>query len=320
MSTLVADAAERYVENRLGWPLTTLRRFPKFIMIETINQCNARCIMCAIDFDSRKKSVMQPELFQKIVAQLAEHAGQVEKVMLYLDNEPLLDRQLHTKIRQVKQAGIRCVNVASNGSLLTRNRVVELIEAGLDEIYLTLDSMDQATYESIRVGLAFERTRQGILTMIEERNRLNPALRIRLQMILLDGNHQEGERFAAHWQERLGPQDEIAIQKPHNWGRQVQVMTMGDEERVNDIPCIALWGTMVVHAQGTVGLCCVDTGLTHPLGDLNRESLSTVWNGSCINEMRQLHVTGQRARLPLCNRCTLWREEKRRLQTHFGMD
>ncbi|MBF0191250.1 MAG: radical SAM protein [Magnetococcales bacterium] len=311
---LTRHAAEQYLESRLGWPMATLMAFPRFFLIETINLCNARCIMCGIDFDDKKKIVMSSALFDKITEELAQHAGQVTKVMLYLDNEPLLDRRLHERVRLLKQAGIVCVNIATNGSILTKNRVTELIEAGLDEIYITLDSLHKATYESIRIGLEFERTYQGILTVIEQRNRMQSALRIRIQMILMAENHQEAETFLGHWKERLKPDDEIVLQKAHNWGNTVPVMTFGDEEQVNDIPCIALWGTMVIHADGQVGLCCVDTGRSHPLGDANRERIEDLWRSPVLEEIRALHLSCQRTRIPLCNRCTLWRDDKNSLQ------
>ncbi|MBF0179993.1 MAG: radical SAM protein [Magnetococcales bacterium] len=311
---LCGAQAETHITERLGWPLPTLLQFPKFLLIETINQCNARCVMCGIDFDSRKKITMSDELFAKIVAELAQHADHVEKVMLYLDNEPLLDRRLHDKIRLVKQAGIRCVNIATNGSLLTRNRTVELIEAGLDEIYITLDSLDKTTYESIRVGLEFERTYQGILAFIEERDRRSPGPKIRLQMIQLDVNRHETDRFSHHWRTRLGPHDAIAIQKAHSWGNQI-AMPVEDEASANHHPCIALWGTFVIHAQGQVGMCCVDTGLTRLLGNIANENIADIWNGARLERIRKLHLAGMRSCIPLCNGCTLWREDKRSLES-----
>ena len=47
-----------------------MHRFPKFVDLDTFNMCNARCIMCGIDFDRRQGMYMSEELFEKIVREL----------------------------------------------------------------------------------------------------------------------------------------------------------------------------------------------------------------------------------------------------------
>lgn len=76
--------ATKYIENTLAFPLDELLRFPKYFLIETINVCNARCVMCGIDFDSKKKGIISDELFDKITDEVSQYSDHVEKVMLYL--------------------------------------------------------------------------------------------------------------------------------------------------------------------------------------------------------------------------------------------
>lgn len=89
---LTGQEAVAYVERRLTFPRDVLGRFPKYFLIETINSCNTRCVMCGIDFDKKAKAVMSDALFEKIAAEIGAHHDHVEKVMLDLDGEPLLDR------------------------------------------------------------------------------------------------------------------------------------------------------------------------------------------------------------------------------------
>src|SRR5208337_3471558 len=172
-------AANKYIEDTLGYPLDTLTIFPKFFLIETINACNSRCIMCGIDFSKKKKAVMSDALFEKITNEIAHYKDHVEKVMLYLDGEPLLDKTMPLKVHAMKSAGIRKVNIATNASLLDSRRAADLIDAGLDEVYFTLDSLDKKTFEAIRCGLKFEDVYGNIINFIKLRNRLNPDIIIR---------------------------------------------------------------------------------------------------------------------------------------------
>lgn len=307
---LVGAAADAYLERRLNFPLGVLNRFPKYFLIETINTCNARCIMCGIDFDQKVKAIMDDALFARIVEEIGRHRGHVEKVMLYLDCEPLLDKKLPARIAQMKRAGVKIVNIASNASILNERRARAILDAGLDEIYITLDSLKKDVYEAIRVRLKFEDVYNNILGFLKLRDRLRPEVRVRIQMILQALNHDEAAAFRAHWKDRVGPNDQIVVQKAHNWANAVDVMRFGDESEINAYPCIALWGTLVIHVDGKVAMCCMDTESKHLLGHLGTESIESIWQGEAMRHLREMHTTGRRHEIAMCDGCTLWRETK----------
>jgi len=307
---LVGDAATAYVERRLLHPMAVLNRFPKYFLIETVNTCNARCIMCGIDFDKKSKKTMDDALFGRIVDELAEHRDHVEKVMLYLDGEPLLDKRLAARVAQAKAAGVKIVNIATNASILFEKTARALIEAGLDEIYITIDSMKKDVYEAIRVRLDFDDVLANTLRFIELRNQMKPQLRIRVQMIKQELNHTEEPAFHVFWKARLKPTDQVVVQKAHNWASAVDVMRFGDENDVNNYPCIALWGTCVIHVNGDVPLCCMDTETKHKLGNVGAETLAEIWAGDAMRAAREKHLGGRRQQIAMCDGCTLWREQK----------
>ena len=164
---LKGDALQ-YLEQRLEFPLDELLIFPKYFLIETINRCNARCVMCGIDFSSKKKTGMDAALFDKITQEIGHYKDHVEKVMLYLDGEPLLDKNISLRISKMKQVGVKRVNIASNASLLNSKKAEELLNSGLDEIYITIDSLHKEVYESIRIGLSFKTVQYNILQFIRK--------------------------------------------------------------------------------------------------------------------------------------------------------
>ena len=143
---------------------------------------------------------------------------------------------------------------------------------------------------------------------------------IRVQMILQDLNADEGDAFIEHWTPLLNSKDQVAVQKAHNWANAVEVMKFGDEETINNIPCIALWGTLCIHANGDVGLCCMDTENSVLLGNVNDESISDIWCGERMEEIRQKHLSGRRNEIPICDGCTLWRQSKRDLKRDLGVE
>jgi radical SAM protein with 4Fe4S-binding SPASM domain len=307
---LKESAALKYVEQRLGYPLDALLSFPRFFLIEPVNICNARCIMCGIDFTKKKKAVMSDSLFDKIADEVAKYSNHVEKVMLYLDCEPLLDKKLPLRIQKMKKSGIRRVNVASNASLLDYDRASRIIKAGLDEIYITIDSLQKDRFEAIRKGLQFETVYKNILDFIQLRNQLNPRLTIRIQMVLQQLNQDEAGAFVCHWTSLLNPDDQVIVQKAHNWGATVKTMKFGDEGAINNVPCFILWSNFCIHVDGEVALCCMDTESTLSLGNVSSQSIAEIWAGTVLKRIREEHTCGRRADIPLCNGCTAWRDTK----------
>jgi MoaA/NifB/PqqE/SkfB family radical SAM enzyme len=299
-----------YVERLMEHPVEHLDRYPKFLLIETVNTCNARCIMCGIDFDKKSKAVMDHALFAKITEDIGRHADHVEKVMPYLDGEPLLDKKLPDRVQMLKKAGVRRVNIATNASLLDEKMGTALVEVGLDEIYITIDSLKKEVYEAIRVRLDFDTVYNNIRNFIDLRNRLNPNLFIRIQMVHQALNYDEAKDFHAHWKKILPHTDQVVVRKAHNWASAAEVMSFGDEDDVNNYPCVALWGTCAIHVNGDVPLCCMDTELQHKLGNLWTQSIEEVWRGGSMQEKKGKHLCGRRGDIPICNGCTVWREER----------
>ncbi|MAG98653.1 MAG: hypothetical protein CMM08_18430 [Rhodospirillaceae bacterium] len=307
---LTGTEAEAYVARRLELPVPELLRFPRYFLIETVNGCNARCVMCGIDFESKSRPKMSWRLFSRICDEIGTWRDHVEKVMLYLNGEPLLDTRMAEKIAAMKAAGVGCVNISSNAQLLTPQTGERLIRAGLDQIYVTVDSLRKETYEAIRVRLDFDTVHQNVLDFIALRDRLNPDLMIRLQMVLQELNYDEDADFRRYWGQRLKAGDQVVVTRAHNYGTAAEVMKFGDEESINQTPCISLWGTMVIMTNGDVPLCCVDTEPLYPLGNIALQSIEEVWNGEAMQRYRQIHTGGRRPEVSICDGCTVWREEK----------
>jgi hypothetical protein len=83
-----------------------------------------------------------------------EFSGQVG---LYLHHEPLLEKSLFEKIREINTRTAAHVVLSTNGSLLGGRNRRELIAAGPRVVHVNIDSADKEQYEEM-MGLPFERT------------------------------------------------------------------------------------------------------------------------------------------------------------------
>ncbi|QOR04224.1 hypothetical protein [Campylobacter cuniculorum] len=89
--------------------LQDCEKFPRFINLETINNCTARCVMCGID--EWRKNITQPymkdELFFKIADEIIENKNSVQKVALFVGNEPFLDQNLPQRVKYLTGGGLK---------------------------------------------------------------------------------------------------------------------------------------------------------------------------------------------------------------------
>ena len=79
---------------------------------------------------------------------ICDQLPELERVALHGIGEPLLNEALPDMIRYLKGRNAY-VFFNSNGILLDAHRQHQLIDAGLDELRISLDAASQAGYEAI---------------------------------------------------------------------------------------------------------------------------------------------------------------------------
>jgi len=90
-----------------------LLSFPRYLEIETINACNARCPMCTITDWNRNYKAMSDETFAKIAGEVIAHADVLKRVTLYRDGEPLLDKKMPQRIKMLKDGGVKSISIST---------------------------------------------------------------------------------------------------------------------------------------------------------------------------------------------------------------
>lgn len=294
-----------YFFDRCGEFPDALGEFPRFFEIETVNACNARCPMCTIDDWDRKDGLMHPDLFAKIAQELGAHAKEVRRVHLYRDGEPLLDKRIAGKVAHLKALKIQRVGLSTNAALLTTDRAEMLLMAGLDEIILSVDSLDKATYEAIRVGLDFDEVMRNCLQFIRLRDDMQSSCQIWVRMIRQESNKDEWPAFKAFWSGKVRESDRVDYRNIHNWGSQLVNFKPVAEANIAD-PCIAPWSLMVIFADGSVPRCNVDYNNKHPIGNVGESTIKELWKSAPQIALRLQHLAGNRG--GICVGCNVWSE------------
>ncbi|MGH7031984.1 MAG: radical SAM/SPASM domain-containing protein [Stellaceae bacterium] len=131
---------------------------PVCLYLETTNRCNLLCATCPRTFEALEPpGDMSWELFTRIVDQFPR----IARVVLHGVGEPMMVRALPRMIRYLKDRGAY-VLFNSNGTLLSARKGRDLIEAGLDELRLSLDAAEPRAFALVRGRDMFARILRNI--------------------------------------------------------------------------------------------------------------------------------------------------------------
>ena len=301
---------EEYLRRRISADETfaDLLRYPRYIEIETVNACNARCPMCTIDDWQRNTPTMKEPLFRRIADDILAHTDQVKRVSLYRDGEPLLDKRLPDRVAVLKDGGVKQVSISTNVSLLDEERSRALLEAGLDVIIMSIDSLKKDVFESIRVRLDFDEVLENAKRFIRLRNEINPSTRIWMRMIRQEENKDEWPAYEHFWSDLMAPKDRIYHHNIFNWGGQLDRFKAIEDSYEPNLPCVALWSLLVIFGNGDVPLCNVDYNNKYPTGSILENSIEELWSSKVMTERRELHLSGAKKCISLCENCNVWEE------------
>ena len=301
--------AERIGVERLDEALL----FPRFFQLETTRLCNARCPFCAIDQWDKSTPFMSDELFKKIADEIIGFKDWVKFVDVQRAGEPLLDKKIYERVAYFKRGGIKVVALATNASGLNEKNARKLLEAGIDDVMLSIDSVEKDEYEKSRVGLHYETVLANIRTFFRLRDKIRPQAVIRVRGVSRfdEQNPEHLKKMAAwkhFWDPMSKPHDRIYFKRAHNWGNQVDVKEAEHYGLVYH-PCIVPWSTMHITAMGVVAMCPQDYDGVANFGDLNHQTIVEVWRGKIIEEVRRKHACGTRNDIKLCQGCRIFDEE-----------
>jgi radical SAM protein with 4Fe4S-binding SPASM domain len=152
---------------------------PRELQVEVTGACNLRCRMCLVRYRPPIDKItgsMSIETFLRLLDALPE----LERVTLQGLGEPLMAPDLMDMIAAATARGI-AVGFNTNGTLLTRTKAAQLVDAGLAWLHISVDGATADTYEAIRDRGRFHRVARNVAGLVEvmrEKQATTPLLRV----------------------------------------------------------------------------------------------------------------------------------------------
>jgi MoaA/NifB/PqqE/SkfB family radical SAM enzyme len=129
-------------------PATHLAR----VYIEPTNRCNLQCVTCIRNSWDEPLGDMTSSVFDRIVEGVRGFSP-VPSILFGGLGEPLSHPGIVEMVRRAKAVG-SSVELITNGMLLDKAMSTQLVDAGLDMLWVSLDGATPESYKDVRLGAA----------------------------------------------------------------------------------------------------------------------------------------------------------------------
>ena len=298
---------------------------PRIYQLETTNHCPYTCNMCPRTHAmTRPLGHMDIGLFRAILDQVqpawqTDDVSEDPSIGLWHFGEPMLYKHFAESISYCHQRGLRAI-LSTNPSIWSDHRIDEVLEVGVDEMYVMFDGMDDATSMAIRGKVAsFTRGEANLRKLLQRKIQMGlDRPHIHVSMIKQSRNAHQWKQFKAYWTGMAGV-DKLSLCDLSTFAHDVpQLVTISELLGANDpiqaaaversnrmakLPCYYPWHSFTIAWDGKVVPCCRDHNAAAVLGDASRESLEEIWNGPAMQDLRGQFLRNRVSAAP-CATCT----------------
>lgn len=285
---------------------------PYVIYIDPSNICNFRCRFCPTSDEAllrevgRSKVIMPMERFRKIISDIGDFGKKLKLLSLYKDGEPLINPAFPQMVALAKQAGIaERIWTKTNGSLLSPELNRRLIDAGLDHICISIESLTDEGYKNIAgVSVDYHGLKANIADLYAHRG----TCEIYVKIVDVNLTDEQKNRFFVEFQPIS---THVGIEKLMGWSNSgLRDFTLGTNPDtydglpfINKEVCAYPFYVLAINADGSVSVCGNDWSQQTVVGNVDFATLSEIWNGESLYDFRMMMLKGERNRNRACGDC-----------------
>lgn len=322
----VARYAKRRIQAALGrfYPLdhtlSAMALRPYELHLELTNLCNAKCVFCPYQFQTRATQFMSDAVFDKAVGDfVASGGGSVGLTPVVGD--ALIDPKFVQRVRKLRaHASIDRIWVTTNAILLDKHGIEEVLDSGLTSITISTSGFDEETYLRIYRSSAYQRMRRNVQQLVEANARRPQPIPITIGLrvdrplaeVMKDPDFQPILAYepAIDFTWSFTSANGRITREQLPAGMRLRVVSERKE------PCVQLYNGPIVLPDGTVMACsCVasmDAQDDLGIGNVLSSNLVELWCGHQLQELRASFGTDRLN--ATCAGCDMYRDlEKYRL-------
>ena len=212
----------------------------------------------------------------------------------------LLGSRVFDMINYAKNKGLEDVNLNTNGMLFNEESIEKILETDIDRIVFGIDAFSPESYNKIRIGGSYDLVVKNVNSILKKK-KIHGLKKpeVTVQFITMDENEHEESAFKEYW---LGQGAVVKIRRKLTLGGFINSDKLNTPKEKR-IPCVWMCNLFHVFWDGTVPRCSGDHEAAHVMGNINKESIASIWNKN-LKYYRKLHLCRKFDQLPQqCHKC-----------------
>lgn len=148
------------------------------VNLDPVMACNLRCKMCYFtdeDYVKTLKGQFKDEELDQVAKTIFNRAL---KLQIGCGTEPTLFKNLSKIVALGKQYKVPYISITTNANLLTEEKIVELLKAGLNEFTISLHGVTKESYENFMKKASYEKFQEVFQTFARLKATYNFTVRI----------------------------------------------------------------------------------------------------------------------------------------------
>ncbi len=286
--------------------------FPSQIIIDITEFCNLACRHCPQQLFTKGEAFagrhLDPEIHKKMVDEVGRDGKGICRYLRYAaQGETLLHPQLVEMIAYASKNADARINVTTNGTLLTREKAILLIEAGVDVFDISIDAFSAETYAKVRAKGDLNVTRANVLGLIDLVKKNSYKTKVVVSFVEQPENTHEVDEFERFWNE--AGVDFCVIRRIHSCSGAIEDVAermKRDNEGVKRKPCLYPWERLVLSPTGQIGFCPADWEYKAKIANLKDFTIKEIWQGEFMNKLREAHLNNDFSSHEFCGQCPDW--------------
>lgn len=298
--------------------------YPLKLSFDPSSICQLRCPLCPTGQGAkgRSKGVMQFSAFKQIVDEMAPFLYEID-----LNNwgEPFLNKQLVEMVDYAHRKRIRTSVNTNLNVALSEQQASDLVNSGLDVLYISMDGITQQTYEKYRQGGKLQTVWDNISLVSKKKKQLrkrNP--KIAWQFLVSRFNEQEVPELEKVRQQlgidelvigglrsdmakEIFTPDMEKVSSMQKWLPRNEALSRYDygkkERKLQKRYCHFLWFVSVINWNGSVSPCCASYYEKFDFGNAFGQGFKPIWNNSKYIAARKAVALHKATSSTVCDNC-----------------
>lgn len=287
-------------------------RTPYAVYIFPTNLCNFMCNYCghSMGLAAMKQEYdlctenMSMETLKLVVNQLKEFPDRIKVISLTGHGEPLVNPDLAKMIAYIKECDVaERIEIISNASLLNHQTSLELINAGLDCIRISLQGLSTQKYQEIcKRNIDFDKFVDEIQYFYENKKQCQVFVKV-MDVALEEGEEEQFYKLFDSISDRMYIEQ---CRPVYSGVTMTEGMECTDDRygRTHEPRkvCPLCFYMLGIHPDGDVAPCeTIYKPIT--LGNVYSETIVDMWNGKRNQDFQKMQLRKERFQNSGCARC-----------------